>query len=251
MSITQTHITIITPCYNEGIVVTRFLEHLENILATLPYNFCVLVINDGSTDNTPGLLKDFQFKIDNAGLDTLNLEHNVGHQSAIYHGLLHAQTYESRHFIIMDCDGQDSPSAIPLLLKYKDADIVNVVRSKRRESMVFRLFYQVYKIIFRVVTGKQMNFGNFCLINRNILERAIELSFAHFAAFLSRQKGSIKSIVVAREVRIGGQSKMGFKKLFYHALKSFAEYEKDTPMLKFLFLKRSFRNRIDLQDRTR
>ena len=244
MSIKQPHITIITPCYNESVIVTRFLERLENTLATLPYRFCVVVVNDCSNDGTLALLKGFQFKAGNINLNIINLKFNVGHQAAIYQGFLYAQTLESNHFIIMDSDGEDAPAAIPTLLMYRDADIVNVVRSKRRESMFFRLSYKVYKAIFRVVTGKQMNFGNFCLINRYILDRAIELSFAHFAAFLSKQKGSIKSIVVEREARIGGQSKMGFIKLFCHALKSFVEYENEAPMLRLLFLKRPFRNRI-------
>lgn len=224
MSKEQPHITIITPCYNESVTAVRFLESLKDVLARLSYSFCVVVVNDCSTDDTLSLLNSIQFKEDNINLNIINLKCNVGHQSAIYQGFLYAQTLESAHFIVMDADGQDSPSAIPALLSYLDADIVNVVRSKRKESVFFKLGYRGYKLMFRIITGKQMNFGNFSLISRNILERAVCSGFSHFPAFLSKQKGSRRYIVVEREQRIGGRSKMGFKKLLNHAFMSFKEY---------------------------
>jgi len=233
MSVPQPYITIITPCYNESAIVTRFLESLENAIAKLPYRFYVVVVNDCSTDNTLSLLRGFRFKSDNISLNIVNLKFNVGHQAAIYQGFLYAQTLKSDHFIVMDSDGEDSPAAIPDLLTHLDADIVNVVRNKRKESILFKLFYRIYKMIFKFVTGKRMNFGNFCLVSRNVLECAVYSTFSHFAAFLSRQKFSMRYITADREERIGGQSKMGFKKLFYHAFRSFVEYGEDMLMLFF------------------
>lgn len=227
------NITIITPCYNESAIVTRFLESLEYTLAVLPYRFCVVVVNDCSSDHTLQLLKAFRFKSGKICLNIVNLRFNVGHQAAIYQGLLYAQTLDSEHFIVMDSDGEDSPSAIPALLTHIDTDIVNVVRNKRKESVIFKLLYKVYKIIFKFVTGKQMNFGNFCLVSRSVLDCAVHSTFSHFAAFLSRQKFSMKYITVNREERIGGRTKMGFKKLFYHAFRSFVEYGEDMLMLFF------------------
>jgi glycosyltransferase involved in cell wall biosynthesis len=229
----QTAITIITPCYNESVYAIRFLESLENTLSQLPFSFYVVVVNDCSSDDTLHLLKKFYFKATNISLRIVNLRFNVGHQGAIYQGFLYARTLPCNHFIVMDSDGEDSPAAIPELLRHLDMDIVNVVRSKRKESLLFRLFYRLYKIIFKFVTGKQMNFGNFCLINRHVLESAVFSSFSHFAAFLSKQKNPACYIVAHREERIGGQSKMGFKRLFYHAFKSFVEYGEDMLMLFF------------------
>lgn len=226
-------ITIITPCYNESVFAVKFLESLEQELSGLPYSFCVVVVNDHSTDNTLALLKGFRFKSANMYLDIVDLKFNVGHQGAIYQGFLYGKTLASNHFIVMDSDGEDSPAAIPELLKQLDADIVNVVRNRRKESFAFKLFYWFYKLLFRFVTGKQMNFGNFCLINRNVLESAVFTTFSHFAAFLSKQRCTTRYIVADRESRIGGQSKMSFKKLFYHGFKSFVEYGEDMLMIFF------------------
>lgn len=224
-------VTIVAPCYNENIIVISFLKTLEATLSGLPYVFRVVIVNDCSTDNTLQLLRDFRFKAPNMQLSVVNLRFNMGHQGAIYQGFLYARTLESDCFIVMDSDGEDAPQAIPELLQHKNADIVNVVRSKRKESLMFKIFYTLYKALFRMVTGKQMNFGNFCLISRQVLECAIFSNFSHFAAFLSKQRIATESIVANREQRIGGQSKMSFQKLFYHAFNSFVEYGEDMLMV--------------------
>jgi glycosyltransferase involved in cell wall biosynthesis len=194
------------------------------------------MVNDGSTDGTLSLLTAFNFKTPNLTLHIIDLHDNMGHQAAIYRGMLYAQTLPCSHFIVMDSDGEDSPAAIPRLLQHLDADAVHVIRSKRKESLLFRACYYSYKALFRAVTGQRMNFGNFCLINRRILELAIHSRFSHFAAFLSKQKCTVRYIVAEKEERIGGRSKMGFRKLFHHAIRSFAEYRTGNPRF---FLKRS------------
>jgi polyisoprenyl-phosphate glycosyltransferase len=226
-------LTIIAPCFNESQTVVRFLERLESVLSTLPYTFSVVVVDDGSTDDTPLLLQKFTFQSTGLSLEIISLPENLGHQAAIYEGLVYAHALTGDHFIIMDADGEDSPSAIPALLKHTDADIVHVVRNKRRESLFFRFCYYVYKAIFRALTGKRMNFGNFCLISRPVLELAVQSEFAHFAAFLSKQRCTTRYVLADKEARIGGTSKMGFVKLFRHAVRSFSEYRTNNSRLLF------------------
>jgi glycosyltransferase involved in cell wall biosynthesis len=227
-------ITIITPCYNENITVIKFLEMLEGVLAPLTRPFRIIVVNDCSTDNTLQLLQAYAVQAPNVMLKILNLRFNVGHQAAIYQGMLYAATTDAEQFIIMDADGEDAPSAIPELITHTGTDIVHVVRGKRQESTLFKVSYGIYKVIFKTVTGKRMNFGNYCMISRKILESAIYHTFTHFAAFLSKQRGTREQIIVAREKRLDGVSKMSFKGLLSHAFKSFVEYGED---MLLIFLK--------------
>ena len=44
-------------------------------------------------------------------LRIVNLRFNVGHQAAIFQGFLYARTLGSQHFVVMDSDGEDSPTA--------------------------------------------------------------------------------------------------------------------------------------------
>ena len=139
----------------------------------------------------------------------------------------------------MDADGEDAPSAIPQLLAHREYDIVNVVRGKRQEGLLFKISYAIYKSIFRLITNKQMNFGNFCLISRKVLNSAIFHTFTHFAAFLSKQRATRKFIIAERGKRLDGISKMNYKGLLSHAFKSFVEYGEDLLMIflkSFIFI---------------
>ncbi len=225
---------IISPCYNEGTTVIRFLERIEAEIQSLSHHFEVIIVDDCSNDETLQLLKNFSFKATNLRLRLLHLRFNVGHQAAIFQGLLFASERPIGHFIVMDSDGEDSPHAIPELLRHTDADIVHVVRGKRQEHTLFKISYWFYKATFRFITGKRMNYGNYCMISRKIAESAVFHSFTHFAAFLSKQRGSRASFVWEREKRIDGKSKMSYKNLLSHAFKSFVEYGED---LLLVFLK--------------
>ncbi len=224
MSTYKPPVTIITPCYNEQDAVIMFLRSLEQVLISQPYRFTVVVVNDSSTDNTVHLLKEFSFSSPDISLEIINLKFNVGHQAAIYQGFLFARSLPGHHYIVMDADGEDAPSVIPQLLVLKDNDIINVVRGQRHESILFKSCYFTYKALFRLVTGKQMNFGNFCLISRKIMERAIDANFSHLGAFLSKQQCRRQYIVAGKQPRLGGTSKMGFRKHLQHAVRSFAEH---------------------------
>lgn len=221
---TQKQVVIITPCYNENRTIIKFLAELENTLNRLPYYFNIIVVDDCSSDDTVSLLKNHQFRSFNFNLTILMLKYNVGHQKAIYQGLLYARQLDSDHFIVMDSDGEDDPMAIRDLLNMKHYEIINVVRGRRRESLTFQLSYLIYKLIFRVITGKNMNFGNYCMISKNVLETCVMTSFLHFAAHLSKQKKATAQIVYNRRRRLDGKSKMNITSLIYHAFRSFIEY---------------------------
>lgn len=224
-------IAIVTPCFNENDTIITVLRQIEATLADLPHQFTVVVVNDASTDNTLALLQEFVFAADNFSLDIITLRFNLGHQRAIYQGLTYARTLEAERFIVMDADGEDDPRAIINLLAYREADVVHVVRGQRNESVLFRLAYYFYKILFKVITGKHMNFGNYCMINRPVLDNVVHFSFIHFAAYLSKIKVKHAYIVHARQNRLGGSSKMNVGSLVFHAFKSLTEYAESLLML--------------------
>lgn len=227
-------IAIITPCFNENYTLISFLELLDKTLANLPYYFTVVVVNDCSTDDTLDLLSRFDFKADNLMLDTITLQFNLGHQGAIYQGLLYSRELDAEKFIVMDSDGEDDPKAILEIILEDKADIVHVVRGKRNEGWFFRISYYFYKLLFKGITNSNMNFGNYCMINRSILNAALHTSFIHFAAYLSKIKANHSYVIYDRQKRIGGQSKMNVGSLVSHAFKSLTEYAES---LLLIFLK--------------
>ena len=201
------------------------------MLAGINERFHVVIVDDCSQDASLSLLSSFHFNAANIDFDILSLKFNVGQQGAIYQGLLYAATLPAEHTIVMDCDGEDDPAAIPGLLQKKDYDIVTVKRGKRSESIFFRMAYLFYKIIFRFITGKTIDFGNYCMISKAILERIKHTSFVHFPAYLLKQKASSAKVIFNREKRINGKSKMGNKGLLMHAFKSMIEFGEDLLLL--------------------
>jgi polyisoprenyl-phosphate glycosyltransferase len=225
------HLAIVTPCYNEDKSIITFLKKLESNLLQLEKSFSIIVVDDCSNDDTPAILSSFNFSSSLLTIHVLRLKFNVGHQSAIFQGLLYAKEIKAQRVIVMDSDGEDNPEAIPILLKAGEANIIEVKRGKRKESLLFRVLYKIYKLLFLLITAKKLDYGNFCLIDQNILERATFTSFIHFPAYLLKQKASRKSIEFDRDRRISGESKMGHQGLLIHAFKSFIEFAESFLMM--------------------
>ncbi|WP_394747375.1 glycosyltransferase [Spongiimicrobium salis] len=222
--ISNDSIIILAPCYNEELNIINFLHALEESCGVLDALFEVVIVNDGSTDKTAQLLDTFSFTSKNIVLTVLELDFNVGHQQAIFQGLMYAKTSTSKQFIVLDSDGQDDTKLIPSMIAQKNCDVVHIIRKKRKESFVFKLGYVIYKMIFKMITGQAIHFGNFCLLNRTMLHRVTTSGFVHFPAFLSKFASRRAYIEADRNKRGHGKSKMNLVDLLNHAIKSFIEY---------------------------
>ena len=109
-------------------------------------------------------------------------------------GLNYTLTNPIDKIIVMDSDGEDNPSYIHKLIEKNTQIKSNIVakRIKRKESFIFILFYSIYKLIFSILTGYNLNFGNFSIINFNFVQKIlnVENNFNLFFSFSfkSRQK---------------------------------------------------------------
>jgi dolichol-phosphate mannosyltransferase len=108
------------PVYNEE-------RHLPAVLQEVRrYSENILIINDGSTDRTPELLKQ------QADLHVVTHEKNRGYGAALVSAFDYALKTDFDILITMDCDGQHEPARIPVLLEsIHDADIVSGSRYLR------------------------------------------------------------------------------------------------------------------------
>ena len=227
---------IISPCFNENKTVIEFLEKLNEVLATIEKNFLVIIVNDASTDNTIELLDKYRFSTANTRLQILNLEYNIGHQKAIYQGINYASHLDFDFAIIMDSDGEDDPEVIKELVQNKEADIIHVARKGRQEGLVFRIMYHFYKLLFYIFTGKKINFGNYSLLSKKLIDSIAKTSFIHFPAFILKLKVPNRKLIYAdRNKRYSGKSKMKISSLINHAFKSFVEFSENV-LLVFLRL---------------
>ena len=119
----------------------------------------------------------------------------------------------------MDCDGEDKVENIWKLINNEDSKIVVAKRSSRSEGLKFKIFYIIYKFIFRILSGKVIDFGNFCYIPyckvRNLVNSP---NVWVCAATIVRLNIPLKKIATSRGERYCGKSKLNFTGLVLHGL---------------------------------
>jgi hypothetical protein len=155
---------------------------------------------------------------------------NLGHQRAIAVGLVTAvqqQSYDA--LIIMDADGEDDPAYVPQLLaehRRNPGKIITAARGERSEGLVFRIFYRLYKGMFRILAGQRIVFGNYALIPSSLAQRLIHRPeiWNNLAAAIIRSKVATLNLWTRRATRYQGSSKMNFVALILHGLSAMSVY---------------------------
>jgi polyisoprenyl-phosphate glycosyltransferase len=168
-------ISVVMPVFREGIHLPAILAAVRSFLdqCNLPYE--VLVVDDGSPDDTWRIIaaeaKAFQ------ALHALRLSRNFGKESALCAGLEHAR---GDAVIVMDADGQHPPALVPDLVRTwqsSGADIVEAVKSKRgRESFSSRLGALLFYLILNKLSGFHLKgASDFKLMNRKAINAWLQM----------------------------------------------------------------------------
>ena len=130
----------------------------------------------------------------------------------------------------MDADGEDDPQYIENLIfkakENKDEKVIFASRLKRNEGIVFNFFYFFYKLIFYILTGSKINFGNFSCIPNQILGNVANISTIslHYSASILNSKLSYETHPSNKGTRYDGVSRMNISNFIMHAMKSFSIY---------------------------
>lgn len=190
----------------------------------------VLLVDDGSVQRCSR--DDFQgvFSVIRA-IRTLRLRRNLGHQRAIAIGLVYVQqTASCDALIVMDADGEDTPEGVALLIRAyaetRGSKAIFAERSRRSESLVFRSFYLLYKLLHRCLTGISVRVGNFSILPYPYLNTLVVMSelWNHYAAAVFRSKLPFMMIPIPRGSRIAGTSTMNFVGLVSHGLSAISVF---------------------------
>jgi hypothetical protein len=221
------NIRILMPVFNDWESCAILLKKAEAELAEFPQYSCKFVIaNDFSTQDIPETFSSAT----KLPVNIIHLNRNVGHQRAIALGL--CVIYKEQpcdYVIVMDADGEDRPEDIPSLISkaIKETDkIVFARRTKRFEGPAFQFFYWWYKLIFRLLTGKKITFGNFCAIPYSRLKNIVFVSelWNHFSGGIIRSRIPYVPLPMERGIRYAGKSKMNFISLVMHGLSAISVY---------------------------
>ena len=179
---------IIIPVFNDWPSCAVLLGELDTHLGLARMQASVVVVDDGSTVPMSPSMDAVQSLQWIRSVEVVRLVYNMGHQKAIAIGLAHAaQNHSFDVTVVMDADGEDSPGdAIRLIERQAEtpSKIVFAKRERRSEEGTFRLFYALYKLLFRLLTGDEISFGNFCSIPQLHLAQVARLPmiWTHFAS---------------------------------------------------------------------
>ncbi len=178
-----------------------------------------------------------------SGIDRLvllDLAVNLGHQRAIALGIAVVAQDDDDLLVIMDSDGEDDPDDVPrLIASYREhpGHVIVAKRSERSEGVRFRLGYHLYRLMFRLLVGRRIRFGNFCAINRDTAVRLARSSHAwnHLAAALLCSGLPIVAVETRRGRRYAGRPTTSFVSLITHGLSALAVFSDYVIARLFLF----------------
>jgi polyisoprenyl-phosphate glycosyltransferase len=222
-------LAIVTPVYNDWASFWTLVRDLDAQASHWDADVTVIAVNDGSLESsTPPASAPPLASL--AGVETIDVACNLGHQRAIAIGLCDVtarKTFDAA--VVMDADGEDTPDDVGRLVVAHRADATAVItarRARRSESLGFRAGYQVYKVLFKLLTGKVIDFGNFCLLPRSAIERLAFMPemWNHLAATIVRSRLRLVRVPVNRGRRYAGRTSMTFVSLIGHGMSAISVF---------------------------
>jgi dolichol-phosphate mannosyltransferase len=220
-----TLLSVVAPVFDEEETLPEFHRRLAAALEGCEYQ--IVVVDDGSTDRTPELLREL------AGEDrrvrVIALSRNFGHQAALTAGLDHAR---GDAVVTIDADLQDPPELIPRMLDEWRAgsDVVYAVRQarageSRTKLVTARWFYRVFGRLAQI--DFEQNTGDFRLLDRSALDALGSMrERSRFLRGMTVWVGFRQSAIpYEREARFAGETKFPMRKMLrfsFDAITSFS-----------------------------
>jgi len=207
-------ISVIIPLYNETNNVGSLHDDLIAELDKLNCDFEVLLVDDGSTDDTVDKLREFASQ--DGRVKLIQFRRNFGQTAALMAGIDHAK---GKVIVAMDGDGQNDPSDIPRLLEQIDAgyDVVSGWRRDRKDSRISRIIpSKMGNWLASRISGVPLkDYG--CTLKayrREILKNVRIYGEMHrfIPIYASWEGGRITEIPVKHHARTSGRSNYGLER---------------------------------------
>lgn len=214
-------ISILIPAYNEEPVLQPLYERLDALARELStYNFEFLFVNDGSSDKTIDIIKEYAEKDDRVAY--VDLSRNFGKEIAMIAGLDHVTGDAT---VIIDADLQDPPELIPRMVKYWEEgydDIYAKRKSRKGETWLKKSTSKLYYSLLQKATHItiQRDTGDFRLLDRRCVDalKQIRESQRYTKGMFSWIGYKKKEITYNRDPRLAGETGWNYPKLINFAI---------------------------------
>ena len=147
-------VSVVIPVYNEQESLPELIRRTDAACALLHRDYEILLVDDGSSDNSARMLCDAAEKPGSHVVAVL-LNRNYGQHSAIMAGFSHAT---GDLIITLDADLQNPPEEIPRLVEKADEgyDVVGTVRQNRQDTLFRKTASKMINRLIQRTTGKAM-----------------------------------------------------------------------------------------------
>lgn len=210
----KTNISVVVPIYNEAGSIHELYERLTASISQISPNYELLFIDDGSTDNSLGLLKDL--KNSDKNIRIIKFTRNFGQQSAVLAGFRHCK---GDIIVQLDADLQNPPEEIPKLIEKLNEgfDLVSGVRKKRQDSFLRKTCSSFLLFLTSKLMGKNidLDISSFRAMNRGVVKKINECKdkSRFLSALVSWLGVSSAQVEVEHAKRLHGETKYRVGKL--------------------------------------
>jgi dolichol-phosphate mannosyltransferase len=213
-------VDIIVPVFNEQENIGLLINTVHTVLEKLPYNYRLILVNDGSTDSTLEVIKALASGSEK--INYISFSRNFGHQNALKAGL---DSSTADCAISLDGDMQHPPELIPdMIAKWEEGyDVVYTIRKEgSKEGLVKKKTSSGFYKIMNHMADLEMEEGtaDFRLLSKQVVDVLRDLT-EHELFF----RGLVKWMGFAQigleytpNERISGKSKYTLKKMLRFAL---------------------------------
>lgn len=212
-------LSCVIPCRNEARNLDLLLPLLLELLPTITPRWEIVLVDDGSTDNTPAVMSAWS---ELPGFKAIQLSRNFGKEAALTAGL---QAAAGQVVVMMDADLQHPPGLIPQMLGHwrQGADAVYAVRANRDDEgalkrMGAHLFYKLLNSSCRFQVPESG--GDFRLMDRAVVDALLALPERNrFMKGLYAWIGfDAVALPYVPDTRIHGRSHFGLGRLIHLSL---------------------------------
>lgn len=209
-------LSVVVSCYNEELAVKQFYTETTEILKTLPWNYELIFVNDGSQDKTMEILT--ALSSEDERVKVICFSRNFGHEAAMIAGIDYSR---GDGIVCMDADLQHPPECLPEIVKKFEAgyDVINMVRTKNQSAGWFKNFASsAFYYLINVLSDVKFepNASDFFAVS-NLGARVLKDNYREKVRFL---RGYVQTIGFNRttieyeaRTRVAGESKYSIKKL--------------------------------------
>ena len=212
---------ILIPLFNDWKSVSKLLNEINSQVINWNADVSVIIVNDASTEPRSGLESNYK-KIKSVKI--LNMKENRVHQRCIASGLKYiCENEDFDRVIVMDADGEDRPEELnDFFNKAQENSKMTITgnRFKRSEGIVFKILYEVHKLLTLVFTGKLIKFGNFTCLPKDHVKQLIQKPYLwnSYSSSVVRTINDRTFIPSKRGLRYVLPSKINFTGLVFHSL---------------------------------